>query len=372
VIDPAACRFQAFAVDECAGSRDRAVGALVGPSLLRELQANPDTIAAAPAVFCLIAGSDRPVSWIRAWADQLTVGNRTIPWLWTGDLHTVPELRGKGLATHLQRESTRWAAEHGFGRGSVFSTDETLRIYRNLGYLQPGFAARTVLIRSSRPVLAAHLPWPRAAGAASACLRPLAAAAMTVVAARCRRWTKGTAASQSGDARGAGVAAVVVAAEQTMPVRFNISPAKLQWKMDCAAPKGGPCTVTVVTTTRGAPLGLAVTRTRLETRPLAGRYRDFRCTSLLDFVLAERSDGAARALLGHIVIDFLSRAEGEIFQLISYSPRLRDLSRRLGFLPAGRGMSFSCMLPPGCTAPADAGDIAAWPVTHFSGDGPFF
>ena len=361
--------FHAVALDRI-GQVPEMVRALVGPALAAELKANPDSAPQSPGLFCL-SREDRPVSWIRVWADHLTIDGRTIPWLWTGDLHTVHELRGQGLATHLQRESTRWAAEHGFGRGSVFSTDETLHIYRKLGYLQPGFASRTVLLRSPRPVLAAHLPR-RVATIASTGLRPLAAGAMRAVAARCRRWAKGSTAERRGDADGPGIAAVIAAAERTMPVRFNISAPKLQWKIDCASPKGGPCVITVVTDDAGEPVGLAVTRTRLETRPLAGRYRDFQCTTLLDFLLARRTERAIQALLGHVVGDFLARGEGEIFQAIAYDPLVRQCSRRLGFLPAGRGMSFSCQLPPDVVAPAGAATIASWPVTHFSGDGPFF
>jgi GNAT superfamily N-acetyltransferase len=372
VIDNTKCRFHAIAVHECSSLAENGVSTLVGPSLIRELRANPDTTAATPSLFCLVAESNRPVSWIRVWADRLTVGGRHLPWLWTGGLHTVPELRGRGLATRLQRESTQWAAEHGFGRGSVFSTDETLHIYRKLGYLQPGFASRTVLIRCPRPLLAAHMPWPRMARAMTAGLQPLAGVAMRAVAVRSRRWAEGTEAGRRADAGGEEVAAILAAAERTMPVRFNMSPAKLQWKIDHASQRGGACVVTHVSSGDGVPLGLAVTRTRLETRPLAERYKDFRCTTLLDFVLAEHSERAARALLGHLVADFVSQAEGEIFQLITHAPRLRELSRRLGFLPAGRGMSFSCMLPPGYSAPAHADDITTWPVTHFSGDALFF
>jgi GNAT superfamily N-acetyltransferase len=370
VLDDSKYRFHAIAVQEC--SSGAGAETLVSPTLIGELRANPDTTPATPSLFCLVDESNRPVSWIRVWADRLTVGGRQLPWLWTGGLHTVPELRGRGLATRLQRASTHWAAEHGFGRGSVFSTDETLHIYRKLGYLQPGFAPRTVLIRCPRPLLAAHMPWPGVARAMTAGLRPFAGVVMSAVAVRSRRWTKGTVAARRADAGGEEVAAILAAAERTMPVRFNTSPAKLQWKIDHASQRGGPCVVTHVTSDDGAPLGLAVTRTRLETRPLAERYKDFRCTTLLDFVLAEHSERAGRALLGHLVTDFLSQAEGEIFQLITYAPRLRDLSRRLGFLPAGRGMSFSCMLPPGCEAPARADDITTWPVTHFSGDALFF
>jgi GNAT superfamily N-acetyltransferase len=371
VLDNTKWRFQAFGIQQFGSWGPRGVTTLVGSTLVRELRANPDTTPETPSVFCLVDETDRPVSWIRAWADRLTIGGRSIPWLWTGDLQTVPELRRRGLATRLQQESTRWAAEHGFGRGSVFSTDETLHIYRKLGYLQPGFAPRMVLVRSPRPLLAAYVRWPRVVRAMTAGLQPFADVAMSAVGARCRRWTHGTKATRRSHPGSADVAATLAAAERTMPVRFNMSPAKLEWKIAYASRKGGVCDLTHVTTDDGVPLGLAVTRTRVETRQLAGRYKDFSCTTLLDFVLSEQSERAARALLAHLVAEFLASGEGEVFQLITYSRRLRDLSARLGFLRAGRGMSFSCKLPPDCEVPANGGDIAAWPVTHFSGDGPF-
>ena len=368
---PAACRFHALAVSQIDNPGTAGIRPLVGPALHQELSANPDTTPDTPCLFCLTDESGRAVSWIRAWADRFHVDGSSVPWLWTGDLHTVPDLRGRGLATHLQQESTRWAEQRGFGRGSVFSTDETLSIYRKLGYLLPGFAGRQVLLRSARPVLAGHITSRRVVAAASAGLRPLAALAGAVIAARCRRWAAGTAAERSPDTSGARAAAVIAAAEQTMPVRFNISADKLQWKMDNASKKGGPCTLTLVFGERG-PLAMAVTRTRVETRPLAGRYRDFRCTTALDFVLADRTEPAARALVGHLVGAFVESADAEVFQLVSYDPLVAQAARRLGLMRAGRGMSFACRLPPGLRPPDDAGSIASWPVTHFSGDGPFF
>jgi GNAT superfamily N-acetyltransferase len=349
-----------------------AVRALLGPGLAAELRANPDTTPATPCLFCLVDESGTPVSWIRLWADRLWLDGVELPWLWTGDLHTVPELRGRGLATHLQREGTRWAEQHGYGRGSVFSTDDTLHIYRKLQYLLPGYAGRHVLLRSARPVLAGHIGFKPVVTAAARSLHPFAAVAARVIRARCRRWTAGSKVWRRGDAAGAEVDAVIAAAERTMPLRFNISARKLQWKVDHASKKGGPCLVTVVAGEDGAPLALAVTRTRMETRPLAGRYRDFRCTTVLDFVCAEPSERTRQILLGHLVADFLDASDAEVMQLVSYDPRLAALSKTLGFLRAGRGMSYACRLPPGVTVPGPPQSIASWPVTHFSGDGPFF
>jgi GNAT superfamily N-acetyltransferase len=349
-----------------------AVAALVGADLAADLDANPDTTADTPCLFCLVDADGRAVSWIRVWADHLFINGQMIPWLWTGNLHTVPELRGRGLATHLQREGTEWTMARGMGRGSVFSTEETLHIYKKLGYLLPGYASRRVLVRAVRPVVAGHVASKRLGAIIAGVLQPVAGLAGRAVAARCRSWAAGSTAVVQNHSGGDRVKATIDAAARLMPVRFNLSPAKLQWKIDWASRKGGECSVIAIAGDQGEPLALAVTRTRMETKPLANRYRDFRCTTLMDFLLAERSERAARALLAHTALHFFESSGGEVLQLISYHPALTALSAKLGFIRAGRGMSFACRLPPDAARQDAADAISAWPVTHFSGDAPFF
>jgi GNAT superfamily N-acetyltransferase len=373
VISPEACELHVLTVSAIGTSaQPTAFEPLVGPALAAELSANPDTRADTPCLFGLIDESGLAVSWIRAWADALHVAGRVVPWLWTGDLHTRPELRGRGLATRLQRESTAWATARGSGRGSVFSTDTTLAIYRRLGYLLPGYADRRVLIRSVKPLVAGHISHAAGAGVATALAQPAAALATRIAAIRCGRWARQTKSEVRTDASGSALEAVLDAAERRYPLHFNITPAKLQWKLTHASRKGGPCTVLAVGDHNNSPLAMAVVRTRVEARPLAGRYRDFQCTTVLDFVLAERSTRAAKGLVANIVLHFLDRSDGAVLQLISHDPMVTSVAASLGFLRAGRGMSFACKVPDDVSLPADANVMGAWPVTHFSGDGPFF
>ncbi len=146
-------RFDALAVADIPRIPSLLPGAarLMGPALAEELRANPDTSADTPWLFCLSDTAGELVSWIRVWADRVFVHGRQAPWLWTGDLRTLESLRGRGLATELQRHGTDWVMARGIARGSVFSTDQTLRIYQRLGYLQPGYASRRVLLASGRP-----------------------------------------------------------------------------------------------------------------------------------------------------------------------------------------------------------------------------
>lgn len=371
--ESAAYDFHAVLVKEI-GSIERTLpgaSALVGPATADHLLGNPDTRPESPCLFCLTDASGRVVSWIRAFSDRLSVKGEERQWLWTGDLTTLPEFRRRGLATRLQRESTKWALDREIGRGSVFSTDETLHIYRKLGYLLPGHAARSVLIRSVDPILKAHVSSEWGRRVARAVGRPFAGLATQLVLHRCRRWTRGSQAELCQAVSAPSVQAILASAERWMPVRFSLAPATLQWKIEHSVRRGAEVELLAITDTHGSPLAFAVLRSRVETTPLAERYRDFRCTTLMDFVLAEPSERAARSMVAHVCKHFLESPGGEVLQLISYHAEVTRLARRLGALRAGRGMSFACVLPRTLEPPAGASDISAWPVTHFSGDGPF-
>jgi len=368
VIGQAPLRFEALAVADLPRLQSFLpdAGRLVWPAMEQELKANPDTSADTPWLFCLSDSAGTLVSWIRVWADCLSVEGRHTPWLWTGDLRTLESLRGKGLATELQRQGTDWAMARGIGRGSVFSTDQTLHIYEKLGYLQPGHASRRVLLASGRPVIAAHLRGPVATLATTA-VRPIAALARRLLLARCRRWCRQSVVTIETDARSPAVDRTLASAASRLRVHFNLSPAKLQWKLDLLAEKPGTLRLLTISDRTSRPLALAVTRTRVEVRPLAGRYRDFLCTTLMDFALAEPTTYAARALVGHVAREFLE-SDVEVLQFISYDDTVTRMASAAGFVPAGRGMSFACRLPPGLQAPERADHISTWPVTHFSGD----
>ena len=340
---------------------------LMFPALEEELRANPDTSDDTPWLFCLSDAGGEIVSWIRVWADRVFVDGQQAPWLWTGDLKTLESLRGRGLATELQRQGTDWVMARRIGRGSVFSTDQTLHIYRKLGYLQPGYASRRVLLASARPVIAAHLTG-HFATLANAAARPMAALVRPLLLARYGRWCRGSVAAVETDARGAAVDRTLASAARRLRVHFNLSPEKLQWKLDLVAKKPGTTRLLTISDRTARPLALAVTRTRVETRPLAGRYRDFVCTTLMDFVLAEPTTEAARAVVGHVAREFLE-SDAEVLQFVSYDETLTRLAATAGFVRAGRGMSFACRLPPDLAVPEGAGEISTWPVTHFSGDG---
>ena len=364
-------RFDALAVGDIPRIPSLLPGAarLMGPALAEELRANPDTSADTPWLFCLSDTAGELVSWIRVWADRVFVHGRQAPWLWTGDLRTLESLRGRGFATELQRHGTDWVMARGIARGSVFSTDQTLRMYQQLGYLHPGYASRRVLLASGRPLIAAHVTGP-VAKLASAAVRPMTALARRVLLARYRRWCRGSVAAVETDARGPAVDRTLASAARRLQVHFNLSPEKLQWKLDFAAKKPGIFRLLTISDASARPLALGVTRTRVETKPLAGRYRDFLCTTLMDFVLAEPTAEAARALVGHVGREFLE-SDAEVLQFISYDETLTRMAATAGLVRAGRGMSFACRLPPDLPVPDGAGDISSWPVTHFSGDGPF-
>jgi GNAT superfamily N-acetyltransferase len=117
----------------------------------------PDTTPDFP-VFFYLSESDRIVSRIGVVPDTMTdMKGYPHRWAWTGGLVTDPEYRGRGLATHLMQKMLTVFREKQILRGSVYSAQETLHIYKKIGGSVVGFAQRYLLLKTVRPVLRRYI-----------------------------------------------------------------------------------------------------------------------------------------------------------------------------------------------------------------------
>jgi GNAT superfamily N-acetyltransferase len=344
------------------------IGECLGSSTIELQRNNPDTTDATPCLFCLIDDQGKVVSSIKCIADTLTIDDRPCPWIWTGGLQTDPTLRGMGLATRLQRESTEWTHRQGYGRGSVFSTEITLHIYRKLGYALPGFVPRYLLLSSLRPVIEAHIASPGWRRVARLAALPLLAAVNPLSRYVARRMSRSTELVELHAGLHGEFERLTETIMQHRRVHFNMSAQKLHWKVHCAR-RQGQVSVYLLQDARDRDfLGYAILRTRQETQPLAEKYRDFSCMTLMDYAVVDESPHVYSELLGRLV-ELFHRSRAEVLQIISNSPSLNRLAFRCGLLRIGKGMSFAYSMKDTEISPSiDLQQMDAWPVTHFSGD----
>lgn len=318
-----------------------------------------------PALFYLKSG-ERVCGYFRCIPDELHFDGRTYRWAWTGDNFTEPEFRGRGVSTRLQAMATDWLHARDIGRGSVFSTDVTLRIFEKLGFVLAGHAPRFLLLRSARAVLAAHVAAPLRP-VASAVVAPVVAGLSKVVRTRNQRLLHGTVCSTPEAFPHRELDDLFRRVAPTDRVSFATDARLLERKLSLAG-RAGVHTLHLVH--HGAThtcLAYFILRERLQERPLAGRYRDFRLMTLVDFGLADDEVAAAGIVSAAVSRFFDSTAE--VLEVVSSHPLVNREARRRSLRPVGRGMSFTYAVPGAWAWPSDLARPENWPLTHFCGDG---
>lgn len=319
-----------------------------------------------PALFYVKAG-DRLCGYFRCIPDEVRVDGRAYRWAWTGDNFTEPEFRGQGVSTRLQARATSSLHEHQIGRGSVFSTDVTLQIFRKLGFVLAGHAPRLLLLRSARPLVAAHVPAPMRP-LASAVAAPVLAGLNRLVTARNRRLIHGTVCSTPPTFPSAELDDLLQRVASTRRVTFSLTARHLEQKLSQAVRAGAHTLHLIHDATSGACLACFVLRERFQNRPLAGRYQGFRLMTLADFCLADEDAVAAAGIVSAAVSHFFD-STADVLEIISSHALLNREAKRRGLRPVGRGMSFNYAVPAAWAWPADLARVSDWPLTHFSGDG---
>ena len=343
---------------------------VVGDDFFRRHGENPDIRNSTPCLFCLLDPAGKAVSSIHGYADTLTVRGTDYPWIWTGALQTVPELQGRGLATRLQGEGTEYTRRHGIGRGSVFSTDVTLHIYRKLGYCQPGFVPRYISLRSMRPVVRGHVKSPWGRGLAYGLSQPLLTGTNAVFRMLNKARSRVADFHEVGSPWDEQVQTVIERINARRGIHFNTSSEKLAWKIAHSVRRGGIVSTYVLRNRQAASVGYAIVRTRRETTPLAERYWDFDCMSLMDYGLVDETEDLFVSLLANLVERF-HKSDAEVLQVICNAAAVRRRARRYGLLAIGKGMSFSFCVPTSWNlSGVNLQQMSTWPVNNFSGDGP--
>ncbi len=314
-----------------------------------------------------LESDDRAVSYLRCIPDQVTVQGRTYSWAWTGDNYTHPGYRGQGLSTHLQQAATDYLHSRGIGRGSVFSTDVTLHIFEKLGFVLAGHVPRRLLVRSLRPIVDAHLSSHAARLVGHVLARPISA----VLAGAISVWNgpddRRFSCSTSHGFPKADIQSLIDVIAAGRRVHFAPDADVVERKL-ILAQRAGKHTVHLLHDARSARcVAYFIVRQRRQDAPLAGRYRNFDLMSLVDFGLIPGDNGAAAAIVRHLVRMFV-RSRNDVLELVSTDPAVNRAAGRLGFRAVGRGMSFNWSTPPGWDWPAELRHASEWPLTAFAGD----
>lgn len=322
-----------------------------------------------PCFFYLTDAEENVAAYTRAFPDELLAHEKRYPWAWTGDLFTEPEFRGRGVATELQRRSTAWLHEHGIGRGSVFSVDTTLHIYEKIGATVVGFASRYLMLKTARPLLAAHLPAPWA--------RPLGRLTQPLVSAAARAkwtWTRTMHGGRRPQLRCLEWTSEMLSdiespqVKSLLPFRFDERREQLIWKLRLAnANRANRCSFYWLVDVHDVPQAFFVTRRKQQKTPLAGKYQDFELFTLMHYGLF-RNDPALYAAIADWTLKLFWQSSAEVLEVITNQSPLAAELKRVGLLPVGRGMSFTIGLPTSWGELPSWNQLESWPLTHFRGD----
>jgi len=299
--------------------------------------------------------------------DTVTFEGQSHPWAWTCDNYTRPDYRGRGLSTLLQRLATERLHQLGIGRGSVFSTDVTLHIFKKLGFQIVGHAPRRVLLRRVKPFVRAHIARPSLQRAIEA----LAAPPTSLALAGLRTWNAVLRPPNNTEVCECSVESAElhplldrIAANRNLHFAFHHE--LLAHKVKAASRTGNVSVWLARRRSSGEPVGYAVIRQRTQTEPLAEKYRDFRLMTLMDFAMAE--DDVAAAIVSHLVKLFFE-SKCDVLEVISNNRHINGAAARRGMVQVGKGMSFAYSAPRPWQWPARLADLSAWPLTAFCGDG---
>jgi GNAT superfamily N-acetyltransferase len=319
-----------------------------------------------PLLFYLQVDS-KVCSYFRTIPDEVTVDGQTHPWVWTGDNHTYPEFRRRGLSTQLQTRATQYLHERGIGRGSVFSTDVTLHTFEGIGFTIVGYAKRFLLVRSAAPLLRAHFRRGPRRGLLQALAKPVFGAAVTGLG----MWNRALSpfATRADESSGAHeeLPSHLARISATRRVHFSVDAAMWRSKIDIAARNGDMLLWAVRDARSDAVIAHAVLRTRFQDEPLAEKYRDFQLMTLMDFSLADGDAKAAAGIVRHAVQYFL-QSGCDVLEIISNNNLVNRAAFRRGLVPVGRGMSFAFSAPPQWKLPPEIAQLDMWPLTRFCGD----
>jgi GNAT superfamily N-acetyltransferase len=323
-----------------------------------------------PCFFYLATRQGKLAVSTRAIPDILISQDMTRCWAWTCDLFTEPAFRGSGLATILQRATTQVLHQRGFGRGSVFSSKVTRRIYQKIGSTLAGYAPRYIALKSAGPFLKAHL----GDGPLVKALDRVSGPIIRSIARAC--WTIGRANAYGRPRIDRCLTTLVPASSDSFasvsystPFHFDDSFAAISWKLQQAnANPDTRCDFHFLTDRQQIPVGFFITRLNRVNEPLAGKYKDFRLLTLMHFGLFRNDLAAYGALVDHLLEIFWD-GPADALEVITNCEFLISAARSRGMLRIGSGMSFTLSVPADWKFAAEEYELRKYWLTHFCGDG---
>lgn len=340
------------------------------PCTIATIKNNPDTTPDTPCLFLLQdIYSKKFVSGISAFADTLHTNlrhdHKQLKWLWTGSLKTPTEHMGRGYATELLKQLAQFCKTHHFMRGSVFSTEVTLHIYKKIGAKIAPYIPRYLAVRSIQPIAKAHIANKLVQSICTKILNPILSGIHYFV----KQWHH----KQLAQYIIQEVKIDALSNEQWLldacsgdtPLIFNNSTNKLIWKINTVnSHKDTQCQFYKIIDDSGKACGYFIARTRTETTPLAGKYKDFSSFSVVEYGLTQRDDRSYKMLLALIHQTFLA-SRADILQLIAPASGIKTIAKYYGLISIGKGMSFSFNPHDTIKLPKQ---ITSWQLNHFSGD----
>lgn len=340
---------------------------ILDPAELARLSEFPGASPDFPLLFYGLDKSDQLCCYFRTIPDLLYVDQQPRRWAWTGDNFTFPAYRGQGLSTWLQGEATSYLQAVGIARGSVFSNDITLHIFRKLGITVAGYVPRLLALRSVRPVLAAHIPQPLLRRAARYLTQPATWMGSQLIFARGRAHRRGVVRERMESLSDIDLRQLLAGTAAWQSLHFCRDPTHFRVKLAMARRAGQLDAWLLRHASSGQPTGYMVVRQRHQERPLAERYRNFKLMTLLDYGVTSPTRAMAETLVGHL-IGLYQESPAEVLELIAANEQVVRAAKRCGLVSVGKGMSFSYALADQLPKHDRLNDISAWSLSHFSGD----
>lgn len=327
----------------------------------------PDITPDFPCFFYIMNREDQIVCSVKAFPDTLWVGSKKYPWAWMGALFTKEGYRGKGLAAKITEESRRILHKQGICRGSVFSTEITLHIHKKFDFSFPGYVNRYLMIKSAKPFMEAHIKSKWVVHILDVLSRKVIELIYRYYFGKKNRGVLKDRFVNLNYADPSRLSLPELYYEAKY--HFNDRLEKLLWKVkgSNAKPENDCSLYLLEDIENGTPFCYFVLRLKMQSEPLANKYKDFKLMTLMDFGLYKNDERIQPTLLRE-VIDLFWKSDAEVLEVLSNSKTLTGLMKQKGLIKVGKGMSFTFSVPENLNFDKESNNLRSWHLTSFCGD----
>jgi ribosomal protein S18 acetylase RimI-like enzyme len=367
---PSRAEVEIMTVSDIAKNRHEALS-LLGDQGINLILECPEVESEFPRVFYLRENDGQIICSLKFLPDKLVADDGTeFKWAWAEDLFTHPQHRGRGLATIVTRRSAEILNQKGIAWGGVLSTDSAVRIYRRLNFYNPGYAKRYLMVKTVEPLLNAYINRKSIVRWIGNIFNPI----ISKVYYKFLKWNR--------------ISGIVKTFQELSlsdikknenyfpPIKYDCqchfkdSNERIFWKVNWAnSRQGHNCRIYLFGGCDASiALGYMVVRKRVQMEPMAGRFRDFRLMTLMDFGFFKLEENAYLMLL-HSILKLFWQGDADVLEVITNNIRLQNLARHLGLIRIGKGMSFTYSVPRDWNWPNNYNNIRSMHLTHFCGDG---